>query len=78
MESGDQCAQICSLTMHYVSHPYIVSFWFYTIPICNSQDVKFVSTHFQRIIISKKGGKLCKKLIIVENGCCWVKHVVVM
>ena len=30
---GCQCAQICSLTMFHVSHPYLVSLSFYTIPI---------------------------------------------
>ena len=34
MGSGCQRAQICSLTMLHVSHPYLISLSFYTIPIC--------------------------------------------
>ena len=75
MGLGCQHTQICSLTMLHVSHPYLVSLSFYTIPIV--QDFYFTCLHhfyiLLRVISVKGGNPRIKSNNIIEK-----MHVVVM
>ena len=73
---GCQRAHICLLTMLHVSHPYLVSFSFYTLPICLILKIRrifnlLVSTHFYillRISLWKGASPLyCKKYPLFTN-----------
>ena len=53
---GCQCAQICSLTMLHVSHPYLVSLSLYAIPICLFFKFAVFFIYLQMV------GAMCMKL----------------